>query len=104
MPPCGIRQVMHAVAGDEAITGRVASGSTTRAGSHPWLAGIHLATPSGDTRHYCGAIVLSEMHVLTAAHCVASFPSHVFRVKVGDWDLYVSILDYNLFLSYNISA
>jgi len=64
---------------------RLAAATTAPAGSVPWSASIRL---QGTARsfHWCGAVVLSEFHVLTAAHCMEDYPRHVYRVRIGDWD------------------
>ena len=69
---------------------RIASGMTSTPGAHPWTASIRL---QGDRRtfHHCGAVVLSEYYVLTAGHCMEDHPRKVIRVRVGDWDMEVSL-------------
>ena len=45
---------------------RVASGMQSRPGSHPWAATVR-ANGTHRSFHQCGAVILSEFHVLTAA-------------------------------------
>ncbi|XP_033935448.1 coagulation factor VII isoform X2 [Pseudochaenichthys georgianus] len=63
---------------------RVINGNNCPKGQCPWQALL--------TEHnvfICGAIVLSNRWVLTAAHCVWRKPAHVFNVTVGEHDLNV---------------
>ncbi len=65
---------------------RIAGGLQSRPGEHPWAASIRLQG-SARSFHWCGAVVLSEFHVLTVAHCMEDYPKDVYRVRVGDWDM-----------------
>ena len=71
--------------------GRISVGMDAPIGSHPWVASLRLlsSTSEDDQRsvHKCGATILNEFNVLTAAHCLSSFPHSRFRVRVGDWDM-----------------
>ena len=51
---------------------KVAGGQTAAPGSQPWTASIRVR---GNTRtfHWCGAVLVSQYHLLTAAHCVEVF-------------------------------
>ena len=67
---------------------RITGGRTSRAGEHPWQASIRVR---GKNRsyHWCGAVIISRFHVLTAAHCLREFPLSTYLVRVGDFALNV---------------
>ena len=64
---------------------KVAGGQTAAPGSQPWTASIRVRG-STKTFHWCGAAIIGEHHLLTAAHCVEDYPKDVYAVRVGDWD------------------
>ena len=49
----------------------------------------------GSTRtfHWCGAVIISSSHLLTAAHCLEDYPKESYVVRVGDWDQDVEDID-----------
>ncbi|NP_001166087.1 serine protease 70 precursor [Nasonia vitripennis] len=64
---------------------RIVGGHPTVQGEWPWIAGLFNAG-----RHICGGSLIDEIHVLTAAHCVAQMNSwDVARltVRLGDYDI-----------------
>ena len=71
---------------------KVAGGQTSAPGSQPWTASIRVR---GNTRsfHWCGAVLVSSLHLLTAAHCVEDYPKESYMVRVGDWDQDVEDVD-----------
>ncbi|KAM9835985.1 uncharacterized protein ACBR49_019659 [Aulostomus maculatus] len=71
--PCG-RMLVH-------FGPRVVKGQICPKGQCPWQA---LLTENHQYR--CGAIVLSDQWILTAAHCVWHKPASVFHVVVGEHD------------------
>ena len=82
---CGVSTVAETPAVPIA---RIAGGLQSKPGSNPWAASIRL---KGTQRsfHWCGAVILSEFHILTVAHCMEDYPKGVYRVRVGDWDMQV---------------
>ena len=82
---CGVSTVAETPAVPIA---RIAGGLQSKPGSNPWAASIRL---KGTQRsfHWCGAVILSEFHILTVAHCMEDYPKDVYRVRVGDWDMQV---------------
>jgi len=79
---CGVPDVIYKPSPPIA---KVANGQTAAPGSQPWTASIRV---KGNTKsfHWCGAVIITERHVLTAAHCVEDYPKDVYLVRVGDWD------------------
>ncbi|BFF92734.1 transmembrane protease serine 7 [Drosophila madeirensis] len=50
---------------------RIISGATTNEGQFPWQASLELLHPSlGFLGHWCGAVLIHQYWILSAAHCV----------------------------------
>ncbi|XP_076266743.1 trypsin-1-like [Rhynchophorus ferrugineus] len=60
---------------------RVVGGNITRAHEFPWIAGISHAG-----EYHCGAALISQRHLITAAHCVNGFDTRDLSVTLGDHD------------------
>ena len=63
---------------------RITSGAESRAGAHPWQATLRVKGRDA-SYHWCGAVVVSRFHLLTAAHCLREFPLATYIVRVGDY-------------------
>ena len=61
---------------------RIVGGRPAEPDEWPWLAA--LLTP-GDGQ-YCGATLISDSYVLSAAHCVDQYQPHQVLVKLGEYD------------------
>lgn len=59
---------------------RVVHGSETVYGHHPWQASLRVKT-----LHWCGAVLITRYHILTAAHCLIGYPKSTYRVRIGDY-------------------
>ncbi|XP_037552404.1 coagulation factor VII [Nematolebias whitei] len=73
---CG-RQLVH-------FAPRIVNGQICPPGQCPWQALL-----TEHNKFTCGAIVLSDVWILTAAHCVHMKPIAIFHVTVGKNDLHV---------------
>ncbi|KAB7498852.1 Serine proteinase stubble, partial [Armadillidium nasatum] len=73
-----------------AIHGRVANTEynrgVTQFGEFPWQGAI-LREKDYESLFVCGATLVSQQHVLTAAHCVVDEPYQSLIVRLGDWDV-----------------
>ncbi len=49
--------------------GRIVNGSATEVNEYPWMAGIHVKLAKIEKLN-CGGVLISDRHILTAAHCV----------------------------------
>ncbi|XP_041362239.1 scavenger receptor cysteine-rich type 1 protein M130-like isoform X2 [Gigantopelta aegis] len=78
---CGLRPVIQA-------TPRIAGGFEVIEGAIPWQALVIRAQPSWwfDVYYvkHCGATVLSEFWILSAAHCILSLRRDRVRITIGD--------------------
>lgn len=63
---------------------RVVSGKTAKQGHHPWQATIRAKDRNGKSAHWCGAVLISNIHLLTAAHCLNGFSKGAYLIRVGD--------------------
>ncbi|XP_037071874.1 transmembrane protease serine 11D-like [Pollicipes pollicipes] len=82
---CGIRFLDSFLA--PAMFGdlRVANASEVNHGDYPWQAQIQkLSGPR--YAHHCGGIIISDRHILTAAHCM-TLPVSQLQVVVGQHDI-----------------
>ena len=61
---------------------RIVGGQETEVNEYPWQVG--LVSRSG-TRPWCGGTLISDRHVMTAAHCTAGSSASDIRVLLGDF-------------------
>nr|XP_018903702.1 PREDICTED: uncharacterized protein LOC109034806 [Bemisia tabaci] len=54
-------------------------------GTYPWQASLRVRAGT-QTIHWCGAIVISSLHILTAGHCLEDYSKGAYYVRVGDHD------------------
>lgn len=64
---------------------RVIHGGETVYGHHPWQAALR-AKRTGKSVHWCGAVLISKYHILTAAHCLIGFPKGAYMIRLGDYN------------------
>lgn len=62
---------------------RVVHGGETVYGHHPWQAALR-AKKQGKSVHWCGAVLISKYHILTAAHCLVGYTKGTYMVRIGD--------------------
>ncbi|CAL4064347.1 unnamed protein product, partial [Meganyctiphanes norvegica] len=84
-PTCGYRSVTDTPKTPPLERPKVVSGYTPTPGAHPWMVGIRVRKTSG-SQHWCGAAILGEDHILTAAHCVSRHSRTAYILRVGDFD------------------
>ncbi|XP_042888441.1 serine proteinase stubble-like [Penaeus japonicus] len=74
----------------QGVLGRVKNPSfvegDTEFGEHPWQAAI-LRQDKGEAMYVCGAALIDDRHVLTAAHCVSNLQLTELTVRLGEWDV-----------------
>lgn len=64
---------------------RIVGGRPADPDEWPWLAALVRKGGSGSGQ-YCGATLISNTHVLTAAHCLEPFRKEEILVKLGEYD------------------
>lgn len=64
---------------------RIVHGGETVYGHHPWQAALR-AKKQGKSIHWCGAVLISKYHILTAAHCLYKYPKGTYMIRLGDYN------------------
>uniref|UniRef100_A0A3P9PSX4 ST14 transmembrane serine protease matriptase a n=1 Tax=Poecilia reticulata TaxID=8081 RepID=A0A3P9PSX4_POERE len=67
---------------------RIVGGEDAAQGEFPWQVSLHFQTYG----HVCGASIISENWLVTAAHCVQSDASHRFG-EPAKWEVYLGLHD-----------
>ncbi|KAG0436854.1 hypothetical protein HPB47_017725 [Ixodes persulcatus] len=70
---CGVQQIQPVLDPEERIVG----GAKAVPGSWPWHAQLRVV------RDYCSGVLISDRHVLTAAHCAEQLRPRILRVHLG---------------------
>jgi len=76
--PCGRPQLL-------ASGPRIVGGAATFPGQLPWTVSIQMGS-----QHFCGGTLITQRHVLSAAHCFHGRQRTAFSVMVGEHDLKVT--------------
>lgn len=63
---------------------RIVGGFTTDPGQYPWVGGI---TFKGMKKHFCGLVLLSDTHALTAAHCLEGKKMNKLMIVLAEHDI-----------------
>nr|XP_045598972.1 proclotting enzyme-like isoform X1 [Procambarus clarkii] len=61
---------------------RIVGGTPSDPREWPWVA----ALMRQNTSQYCGGVLITDKHVLTAAHCVRGFDQNTISVRLGEYD------------------
>ncbi|XP_018303194.1 uncharacterized protein [Mycetomoellerius zeteki] len=70
---------------EDLIFQKVVHGSVAPKGTYPWQASIRVRGHSR-SNHWCGAVIISPLHVLTAAHCLEGYNKGTYFVRAGDYN------------------
>jgi len=78
LPDCGYRNVTGV---------RIVGGTEVAVASYPWMVAVGYKEGDGELGFSCGSALITDRHVLTAAHCVHGKESILHSVRIGDHDL-----------------
>ncbi|CAL4106036.1 unnamed protein product [Meganyctiphanes norvegica] len=59
----------------------------TEFGEYPWQAAILKNNENSTNSYVCGGVLIGDLHILTAAHCVDGLNHHNLKVRLGEWDV-----------------
>jgi len=62
-------------------TSKIVGGPNADKNEYPWMVGV--VTSRGRTKPWCGGSLITEKHILTAAHCVENVNKEDIQVLVG---------------------
>jgi len=66
---------------------KIVNGDPVKPGAYPWQVGLRVRSRNArDSVHWCGASIISEYFILSAAHCLEDFPKGLYVLRVGDYN------------------
>lgn len=63
--------------------GKITGGRPSDPGEWPWMAAL-INNMNG--KAFCGGVLITDRHILTAAHCVTTLKPREFRIRLGEYD------------------
>lgn len=76
----------------DGITLRIFGGFEAEDHEFPWMAGLVYETKNGNSKVFCGGVLLTSNVVLTAAHCIQDYLGYsLTKVKLGHANLSLAI-------------
>ncbi|XP_050302204.1 uncharacterized protein LOC126740288 [Anthonomus grandis grandis] len=82
---CGYRKDNIFLQSDD-VHFRVVQGSVAKPGDYPWQAALRIKGQE-KSAHWCGAVVINSIWVLTAAHCLEGYPKGAYVVVAGEYNI-----------------
>ena len=71
---------------------RIVGGQVTEVNEYPWQVGV-IYLGYSDKKPWCGGSIISNRHIMTAAHCTAGKTTSNLRVLLGEHDTTDSVAD-----------
>lgn len=88
---CGCPSIEPSFNNTTRVAGRIVHGETARAHSWPWQMLLLIFNENATPIYMCGATLISDRHILTAAHCVHKHFSPSIRIFSGQQTLNLNI-------------
>lgn len=63
--------------------GKITGGRRSEPGDWPWMVAL---VSNMANKAFCGGTLITDRHVLTAAHCLSMLKPREFRVRLGEYD------------------
>lgn len=70
---------------------RIVGGDVAYEGEFPWNVAIFIRELDGDVVHECGGSIISDLYILTAAHCFENLRPSNYLIGVGSNDLSATV-------------
>jgi len=78
--------IASASAGLVSTTGlqnRISNGEAAKPNEFPWQVSLQVTTPIGEFKHFCGGVIINQLHIVTAAHCINDKQPSDLKVIAG---------------------